>query len=169
MDFHVSQKSSDVAGCTRIRKHFNRITLNWIAGQEKRQQMIKVRSQEIDMTERLGIIEIGTQLIYYVFSSLMLFWALWKCFWDGKRNRIVLFILTALSNSMIGLFLAVYGGISFSMSVIEPLFLRVLGYSMPYRIAEVTPFLIAGPLYIARILFMAWLCGKWLQHCFFQT
>lgn len=115
------------------------------------------------MTERLEVIEIATQLIYYVFSSLMLFWALWKCFWDGKRNRIVLFILTALSNSMIGLFLAVYGGIAFSMSVIEPLFLRVLGYSMPYRIAEVTPFLIAGPLYIARILFMAWLCGKWLK------
>ena len=44
MDFHVSQKSSEVAGCTRISRNFIRIPRNWIAGQEKRQQMIKVRS-----------------------------------------------------------------------------------------------------------------------------
>ena len=55
------------------------------------------------MVAQLELIDSVSQFIYYIFSSLMLFWALSKCFWDGKKNRIVLFILTILANSMLGL------------------------------------------------------------------
>jgi len=114
------------------------------------------------MVAQLELIDSVSQFIYYIFSSLMLFWALSKCFWDGKKNRIVLFILTILANSMVGLVLALWWGIDLSATIIRLVEINITKKSVASVFGDILSFLFAGPLYLVHIFFMAWLCGKWL-------
>ena len=111
------------------------------------------------MAEKLELINSITQALYYFYSSLMLFWALSKCFWDGKKNRIVLFLLSILANSMVGLMIALMSSY-WLPDVIVYLWGPLKGW---FYVSLYLPFVLAGPIYLLHIFIMARLCGKWLR------
>ena len=115
------------------------------------------------MEAQLEFIDLVIQLVYYIFSSLMLFWSLSKCFWDGKKNRIVLFLLTILANSMVGLVFALLCGLGLADAVIGLFHFHITKKWVIFFMINIFPYMLAGPFYLAHTLLMAWICGKWLH------
>ena len=99
---------------------------------------------------------------FYVFSTVMLYISVKKCFWDGKKSRVILFILSTLTNPVLSLFASVMFGAGVISPIVDDIAVYLFRDIVSSGKTDIVVAITTGVFYVLVIFFFAWIFEKWL-------